>query len=276
MLRKIALLVVGIVLVFTLAPSAVNAQSTVTTLFPLKPGTKLAYAIQASGTIYTYQHQIWPIEGNRAKGKLCIGQLKATAGKTYELEFTVLGPVQWQPTFDLIDTSDMTFYQIAVTKDTLGLYGNVKNLYWAVVSAGEVWEFQTFDKSYSPPMTENVVADGFSFRLLAFVDEPGTVARVKLNEGDELEFVNAESSDDGLALHLCRRIKVAASSFSLAFSDDIWIVLGKGITRFQQRVDGKLTMTGTQVAPTGVQTNPSGSTGTSAVLPTFNFMAHLS
>lgn len=144
--------------------------------------------------------------------------------------------------------------KLTVVKDDAGIFEYSDEVFWVITNSGRfiVKQIVTYSPLEDPGAPSILGSDGFSNRILFFEGEPGVGAGIE-NSPDILFFHGIDTNVPGYkgtpCLYFQRVVKIgdekskSVNSLSRDFTEDTWFCKKIGLVRFEQKVEGKNSMT---------------------------------
>lgn len=206
--------------------------------FPHQPGTEWTYLISTSAqpepTRFAINH--FPV-GNKevmyANSGKFYGAVQHPELKTFELRFRVKSRASEQGPLSYANG-----VELEVLKDEFNFFHQAKRVFWAIAPDGQVTQVVMIPRKTGVP-DGGRQQDGHNRRLIFFLDDRlssfiGKPYNTLWEQPqDKLSFMGIEGS--------CVRFKREVDHKG-GFTEETWFENGKGLTRMEQKIGGKITM----------------------------------
>lgn len=217
---------------------------------PLGIGSVWTYEITLGNTepLYCYSTN-WPVgEGVmsvRTRGRFSATTSKGFEGKRFKLELLIVGKT---PELDYFKNPNAM--EVKVVKDELGVFENCEKIFWL---PGDD-PFSVLQICCYPPDTPGnptsawSYSGGYGTSWTPIFLGPDLSSNLKDTPEANIRFVEF----DGSTMHLQREVKAdelngehheADDILNKPFIEDRWYQEDVGLTKFEQRIDGKVSMT---------------------------------
>jgi len=230
--------------------------------FPMTLGTKWIYKIDVGPAEPLYFEEVsWPL-GNKHAVYATRGRYFRAAGDEKRTSFSLEMKIK-QPATKQGPLEYPRGVELEILKDELGIFGEARQLYWAVANSGRYMAHLVVMHSPEEPGAPTGPwghwgsEDGYSVRLLFFGERPGVQIGLGKDPMDKLLLEGVVQhpsfSTRGPLLHFRRsvepntKIKESPGYLDSGFTEDVWFAKGKGLIRLEQKVEGKTSMVWTLV-----------------------------
>jgi hypothetical protein len=224
--------------------------------FPMQTGATWTYKITiGEAEPLSYEESRWKLGAGRGSmlkstRRRYAAMLKAPDKKTFALKMRVKGPAKKQGILEYPIGAE-----IEILKDELGIFEDVKQMFWAARTNGRFFVHQviTYDASMNSSSSldswgRRSDSDGHALSIAFFGATPGT--QIGISEKDTLLMKNiAEIPGEKFPiLEFIRKVKKGEGDDSILnknFEERKVFALGKGLILLEQKVEGKPSMTWT-------------------------------
>ncbi len=226
---------------------------------PVKAGTIMTYRIEiGEEEPLGYREILWPRGNSRIRmgtRSRFIGYIKNKDKNDFCLKMRIKGFAEKQGGLQY-----PIGVELEILEDELGVFDNAKQVFWAATLSGTftVHEVVTFSP-YTPGAPSGSYGsyssdEGFSMNILYFGEKPGISIGLGDSPIDTLTYIGEETvpGTGHTGLIFLRLVESQdkkqfgehdVSPLSKTFTEEKWFEMGKGLTRLEQEVEGRRSMT---------------------------------